>query len=130
MQHVKSLHQRERNQPAAPDILYGSIDAAKVRIKPRDPQEKAVEKRETWRDLKAGCWYEGEVVPVRQQSTRQKEKVQREGVALRAKNKKYFCDIAEAKKFGKLLWATGCAAGADRTRLLVFICNGAVEGVR
>jgi hypothetical protein len=126
MQDVKSLQQRERNQPTAPDILYGSIDAAKVRIEPRDPQEKAVEKRETWRDLKAGCWYEGEVVPVRQQSTRQKEKVQREGVALRAKNKKYFCDIAEAKKFGKLLWATGCAAGADRTRLLVFICDGAV----
>lgn len=125
-QDEKILQQRERSQPVAPDILYGSIDAAKVRIEPRDPQEKAVENRETWRDLKAGCWYEGEVVPVRQQSTRQQEKAQREGVVLRAKNKKYFCDIAEAKKFGKLLWATGCAAGADRARLLVFICDGAV----
>ena len=47
-------------------------------------------------------------------------------MVLRAKNKKYFCDIAEPKKFGKLLWATGCAAGADRARLLVFICDGAV----
>lgn len=37
MQDEKSLQQRERNQPAAPDILYGSIDAAKVRIEPRDP---------------------------------------------------------------------------------------------
>jgi hypothetical protein len=126
MQDEKSLQERERSQPTAPDILYGSIDAAKVRIEPRDPQEKAVKNRETWRDLKAGCWYEGEVAPVRQQSTRQKEKAQREGVALRAKNKKYFCDIAEAKKFGKLLWATGCAAGADRARVLVFICDGAV----
>jgi len=36
------------------------------------------------------------------------------------------CDIAEAKEFGKLLWATGCALGADRARLLVFICDGAV----
>jgi hypothetical protein len=126
MQDEKSLQQRERSQPAASDILYGSIDAAKVRIEPRDPQEKALENRETWRDLKAGCWYEGEVVPVRQQSTRQKEKVQHEGVVLRAKNKKYFCDIAEAQEFGKLLWATGCAAGADRARLLVFICDGAV----
>ena len=126
MQDEKSLQKRERSQPIAPDILYGSIDAAKVRIEPRDPQEKAVENRETWRDLKAGCWYEGEVVPVVQQSTRQKEKAQREGVVLRAKNKKYFCDIAEAKKFGKLLWATGCAADADRARLLVFICDGAV----
>lgn len=125
-QDEKSLQKREQSQPAVPDILYGSIDAAKVRIEPRDPQEKALQNRETWRDLKAGCWYEGEVVPVRQQSTRQKEKAQREGVVLRAKNKKYFCDVAEAKEFGKLLWATGCAAGADRTRLLVFICAGAV----
>ena len=100
MQDENNLQKRERDQPAAPDILYGSIDAAKVRIEPRDPQEKAVENRETWRDMKAGCWYEGEVVPVRQQSTRQKEKVQREGVVVRAKNKKYFCDIAEAKDFG------------------------------
>ena len=125
-QDEKSLQQRERSQPAVLDILYGSIDAAKVRIEPRDPQEKALENRETWRDLKAGCWYEGEVVPVRQQSTRQKEKVQRESVVLRARNQKYFCDITEAQEFGKLLWATGCAAGADRARLLVFICDGAV----
>ena len=126
MQDEKSLQEREHSQPTAPDILYGSIDAAKVRIEPRNPQEKAVKNRETWRDLKAGCWYQGEVVPVPQQSTRQKEKVQREGVVLRAKNKKYFCDIAEAKKFGKLFWATGCAVGADRARVLVFICDGAV----
>jgi len=125
MQDEKSLQKREQSQPVAPDILYGSIDAAKVRIEPRNPQEKAVKNREKWRDLKAGCWYQGEVVPVRQQSTRQKGKAQREGVVLRAKNKKYFCDIAEAKKFGKLLWATGCAVGADRARLLVFICDGA-----
>lgn len=126
MQDEKSLQQRERSQSAAPEILYGSIDAAKVRIEPRDPKEKVLENRETWRDLKAGCWYEGEVVPVRQQSTRQKEKLQRESVVLRARKQKYFCDIAEAQEFGKLLWATGCAAGADRARLLVFICDGAV----
>jgi hypothetical protein len=126
MHDESSLQQRERSQPAAPDILYGSMDAAKVRIEPRDAQDKALKNRETWRDMKAGCWYEGEVVPVRQQSTRQKEKMQREGVALRARNQKYFCDIAEAQEFGKLLWATGCAAGADRARRLVFICDGAV----
>jgi hypothetical protein len=125
-QDENSLQQRERSQLAAPDILYGSLDAAKVRIEPRDPEEKALENREAWRDVKAGCWYEGEVVPVRQRSTRQKDKVQREGVVLRARNKKYFCDIAEAQEFGKLLWATGCATGADRARLLVFICDGAV----
>src|SRR3990170_3028682 len=126
MQNEASLQKREQSRPAAPDILYGSIDAAKVRIEPRDEQEKAVENRETWRDLKAGCWYEGEIVPNRQRSVRQKDKAQREGTVLRAKNKQYFCDIAGAEEFGKLLWATGCAVGADYARLLVFICDGAV----
>ncbi len=121
-----SLQRREQGQVPAPDILYGSLDAAKVRIEPRDEQEKAAENRENWRDLKAGCWYEGEIVSPRQQSTRQKNKAQRAGTVLRAKNKRYFCDIDQADQFGKLLWATACAVGADRARLLVFICDGAV----
>ena len=121
-----SLQERERSQAPAPDILYGSIDAAKVRIEPRDEQEKAAKNRETWRDLKAGCWYEGEVVPASQRSTRQEQKVERAGTVLRARNKKYFCDIDQAEQFGKLLWASACAVGADRARLLVFICDGAV----
>jgi hypothetical protein len=120
------LQKREQSQPVAPHILYGSIDAAKVRIEPRDRKEKAVKNREIWRDLKAGCWYEGEIVPPRQHSTRQKDKAQREGIVLRAKNQQYFCDINKAEQFGKLLWATGCAVGADRARILVFICDGAV----
>ena len=125
-QNEVGLQKREQNPQPAPDLLYGSIDAAKVRIEPRDKQEKAAENRENWRDLKAGCWYEGEIVPTCQHSARQKDKVQREGVVLRAKNKQYFCDIEQAEQFGKLLWATGCAAGADRARILVFICDGAV----
>ncbi|RPI70189.1 MAG: ISKra4 family transposase [Geobacteraceae bacterium] len=120
------LQKRERSQPPAPDLLYGSIDAAKVRIEPRHEKEKATEDREIWRDMKVGCWYEAETVPQRQQSVRQKDKIQREGVVLRAKNQQYFCDIEKAEEFGKLLWATGCAVGADRTRLLVFICDGAL----
>jgi hypothetical protein len=120
------LQKRERSRPPTPDILYGSMDAAKVRIEPRREQEKALENRETWRDVKAGCWYEAEMVPTRQQSVRHKDKAQREGVVLRAKNQQYFCDIEKAGEFGKLLWATGCAVGADRARLLVFICDGAV----
>ena len=125
-QEEAGLQKRERSQPPTPDILYGSMDAAKVRIEPRNKQEKALENRETWRDLKVGCWYEGEIVPTRQQSIRQKDKAQREGVVLRAKNQQYFCDIETAEEFGKLLWATGCAVGADRARTLVFICDGAV----
>ena len=42
--------------------LYGSLDAAKVRIEPRKLAEKQAE-TETWRDLKVGCWYEAEPVP-------------------------------------------------------------------
>jgi hypothetical protein len=126
MQAEAELQKRERSQPPTPDILYGSIDAAKVRIEPRDEKEKALANRETWRDVKAGCWYEAETVPQRQQSVRQKDKAQREGVVLRAKNQQYFCDIEKAEEFGKLLWATGCAVGADRARTLVFICDGAV----
>jgi len=125
-QDESGLQKRERSQQPVPDILYGSIDAAKVRIEPRDEKEKAIENRETWRDLKAGCWYEGEIVPNRQQSVRQQDKAQREGVVLRAKNQQYFCDIEKAEQFGKILWATGCAMGADRARILVFICDGAV----
>jgi hypothetical protein len=126
MQKEVSLQKREHSGALAPDILYGSMDAAKVRIEPRDRQEKAVEGREKWRDLKVGCWYEGEVVPNRQRSVRQKNKAQREGTVLRAKNEQYFCDIESAEEFGKLLWATGCAVGADRARRLIFICDGAV----
>lgn len=125
-QNEANLQKREQSQQPAPDILYGSIDAAKVRIEPRDEKEKAVEDRELWRDLKVGCWYEGEIVPKSRYSTRQKDKAQREGVVLRAKNQKYFCDIEKAKKFGNLFWATGCALGADRARVLVFICDGAI----
>lgn len=121
-----SLQKREQSRLPASDILYGSIDAAKVRIEPRNKPEKAAENRENWRDLKAGCFYEGEIVPPSQRSTRQADKAEREGTVLRAKNKKYFCDIDKAEQFGKLLWATACAVGADRARLLVFICDGAI----
>lgn len=126
MHNEASLQKREQTRKAAIEILYGSIDAAKVRIEPRGEAEKAAENRENWRDLKAGCWYEAEIVPQRQRSVRQKNKQQREGTVLRAKNKQYFCDISSAEVFGKLLWATGCAAGADYARILVFVCDGAL----
>ena len=108
-----------------PDRLYGSIDAAKVRIEPRAKQGKKVEMQEDWRDMKIVCWYEGELVPDSQHSVRQKKKAQREGTVFRAKNKHYSCDITEAEQFGKLLWASGCAVDADRVQELVFVCDGA-----
>ena len=120
------LQEREQSIQNIPERLYSSIDAAKVRIEPRTKQGKVDESREDWRDMKVGCWYEGETVPVNQRSVRQKEKAQREGTIFRAKNKRYFCDIAESEQFGKLVWATGCSAYADCARELVFVCDGAV----
>ena len=126
MQDEAQLQKREYDQRQAPERMYGSIDAAKVRIEPRDEQEKALAGRENWRDLKIGCWYQGEIVPKRERSVRQKGKVEREGTVIRAKNKEYFCEIGPADEFGKLLWATGCSANADHARVLVFVCDGAV----
>jgi hypothetical protein len=114
-----------RTTAPIPARLYGSLDAAKVRIEPRKLAEKQAE-TETWRDLKVGCWYEAEPVLARQRSSRQRAVTERGQLSQRAKNIHYYCDIAEAQTFGKLMWATGCAAQADLTRELVFVCDGAV----
>lgn len=125
MHNETTLQKRERAAKNVPDRLYGSIDAAKVRIESRVKQGKKAEMEEDWRDMKIVCWYEGELVPSHQRSVRQKDKVQREGTVFRAKNKRYSCDITEAEQFGKLLWATGGSACADCARELVFVCDGA-----
>jgi hypothetical protein len=120
------LQTRQREVGERPPRLYGSIDAAKVRIEPRTAAEKQAPDRETWRDLKLGCWYEVETVPPAQRSTRQRDTFAREQVALRAKNIRYYYDITEAEAFGWLLWASGCTAQADLVRELVFVCDGAL----
>ena len=38
----------------------------------------------------------------------------------------YYCDIAEADEFGKLLWATGCTLNADLCPDLAFLGDGGV----
>jgi hypothetical protein len=113
-----------RTTEPIPARLYGSLDAAKVRIEPRKSAEKQVE-TEAWRDLKVGCWYEAEPVPPRQCSARQRAGTERGQLGQRATNIRYYCDIVEAKAFGQLMWATGCALQADLTRELVFVCDGA-----
>lgn len=113
-----------RTPGPTPARLYGSLDAAKVRIEPRDPAEKQAA-HEAWRDLKVGCWYEAEPVPPRHQSTRQQAVTERGQLCQRATNIHYYCDLTDAKAFGDLMWATGCAAQADLTRELVFVCDGA-----
>ena len=116
---------RQRNPGKVVQRLYGSMDAAKVRIEPRPKQGEEKPEHEDWRDMKILCWYEAESVPLAQRSTRQREKAKREQPVLRAKHMRYGCDIVEAEAFGKLLWATGCRVNADLSPELVFLGDGA-----
>ena len=120
------LQTRLRDKGPLPKRLYGSLDAAKVRIEPRAKAGQLPEKGEKWRDLKVGCWYEAEPVPPAQRSRRQRDKFEREQAVWRARKLRYYCAIDEADTFGKLLWGTGCAAKADLVPELIFVCDGAV----
>ena len=125
-QEEEYLQARLRETGTRPKRLYGSMDAAKVRIEPRPKAGKKPPQEEDWRDLKIGCWYEAEPVPVAQRSRRQRDKQTRGQEVMRTKNMRYFCDILEAEAFGELLWASGCANLADLAAELIFICDGAV----
>jgi hypothetical protein len=117
---------RQCNPGKVVQRLYGSMDAAKVRIEPRPKKDEEKPEHEDWRDMKILCWYEAETVPLAQRSTRQRRKAERELPVLRGKNMRYWCDIVEAEAFGKLLWATGCIVNADLSPELVFLGDGAV----
>ena len=65
-----SLQTRLREKQPVPMRLYGSMDAAKVRIEPRAHQGETVPAHEDWRDMKVGCWYRAEAVPLLCQSSR------------------------------------------------------------
>jgi hypothetical protein len=125
-QDLDYLQARLREKTPLPARLYGSLDAAKVRIEPRAQEGKKPENTEAWRDMKVGCWYEAEPVPSKQRSPRQRDKFEREQAVFRAKNMRYYCDIQEADKFGQLMWGTGCTVKADLVPELVFVCDGAV----
>lgn len=118
------LQKRLRDAGSVPPRLYGSLDAAKVRIEPRKQAEKQAAD-EAWRDLKVGCWYETEEVSPKRCTPREQTKQEREAVVYRAKNIRYYCDMAEASEFGKLLWGQGCREQADLARELIFVCDGA-----
>lgn len=124
-QNEKALQKRLREEKQIPKRLYGSIDAAKVRIEPRARQGELVPEHEDWRDMKVGCWYQAEAVSVSRQSSRQRRKAQRAATVFRTTQHKYYCDIAHVDEFGKLVWATGCQATADWVAELVFVCDGA-----
>ena len=118
------LQKRLRDVVTVPTRLYGSIDAAKVRIEPRKQAEKH-EGNEAWRDLKVGCWYETEEVAPKRCTPREQVKQEREARVYRAKNIRYYCDIAEASAFGQLMWGQGCREQAELAHELIFVCDGA-----
>ena len=120
------LQARVRDPGTIPPRLYGSMDAAKVRIEPRSKSGEPPSEHEDWRDMKVLSWFEVEHVPPAQRSRRQRQKEAREQPALRAKDLKYFCDIIEADEFGKLLWASGMWMKADLSPELIFLGDGAV----
>ncbi len=115
------LQAQLRQALVVPERLYGSIDAAKVRMEPRTQAREG----EKWRDLKLGCWYTAEVVRPMQRSARQRDKAARDQPVYRATHQRYYCAIDEADRFGQLLWGTGCQVGAERVPELVFVCDGA-----
>lgn len=126
-QEEKALQDRLLHVPEnVPVRLYGSIDAAKVRIEPRAKRGEMVPAHENWRDMKVGCWYQAEAVSKMRQSKRQKAKAERDGTVFRTTNHHYFCDISPADQFGKLLWASGCQNWVDLVPELVFVCDGAI----
>jgi len=120
------LQERQRRPGQVVTRLYGSMDAAKVRIEPRPKKGQSPEEHEDWRDMKVLCWFETESVPPAQRSARQRTQAERQQVALRAKNLRYCCNITEADDFGQLLWATGCSLKADLSPELIFLGDGAV----
>jgi hypothetical protein len=124
-QNEQVLQARLREEKQTPKRLYGSLDAAKVRIEPRARKGEPVPEHEDWRDMKVGCWYQAEAVSVSRQSSRQRRKAQREGTVFRTTQQNYYCDISHVDQFGKLVWATGCRATADLGAELVFVCDGA-----
>lgn len=115
-----ALQERLRTETERPKRVYGSIDGAHVRIEERSQAESTPEK---WREMKVGCFYQVEPVPSSQHTQRHRRKQARGQPALRAKEMRYFCDIAEVDDFGPLLWATGCQVHADLAKEIVFVCD-------
>jgi hypothetical protein len=100
--------QEQQRLAERPQRLYGALDAAKVHIRG--------EKEHPWRDLKVGAWFSTTAEPP--QSPDDDWEIQATDIS-------YYCDIQEAKRFGDLLWATGCQHQAQLADELIFLGDGA-----
>jgi hypothetical protein len=91
--------------------LYGALDATKVHTHEHQEAED-----QGWRDLKVGAWFETTLPhPDKPQADWD----------VGATQITYFCDIIEAKQFGKLLWATGFQRKALQASELIFLGDAA-----
>jgi len=101
-------HPRRLELPAgpaeAPERLYGSLDETSVRTEAG------------WRKPKLGSWYTTDSRPADEPP--EEWKPQAEAIS-------YYADMLEAEDFGRLLYVTGVARGADRAKELVFVADGA-----
>jgi hypothetical protein len=94
------LQERLRSPEPVPKRLYGSLDGAHVRIEKRN-REEGEEKVNEWREMKVGCWYTVEPVPVNQQRQRHRRKEEIGQQALRANWLKNRClSVMERPGFG------------------------------
>ena len=91
--------------------LYGALDATKVHTHEQQGTED-----QGWRDLKVGAWFVTDAPPPDEPQA---------DWDIRAEQITYFCDFAEAKQFGKLLWATGFQRQALQASELIFLGDGA-----
>jgi hypothetical protein len=91
--------------------LYGALDATKVHT-----HEHQGDGDQGWRDLKVGAWFATDTPPPQQPQ---------EEWDIKAQEITYFCDFAEAKQFGKLLWATGFQRRALQASELIFLGDAA-----
>ncbi|RMD65042.1 hypothetical protein D6833_03545 [Candidatus Parcubacteria bacterium] len=126
---VEELQQRRREVGERPKRVYGSLDGAHVRIEERSPAGETSSEEtpggEKWREIKVGCFYQVEAVPLSQQRARQRKKASYGEQPLRAKDIHYFCELTSAEEFSPLVWANGCQAQADLAEEVVFVCDGA-----
>jgi hypothetical protein len=91
--------------------LYGALDATKVHTHETEGPED-----QGWRDLKVGAWFVTDAPPPQRPQ---------EDWDIHAEQISYYCDFAEAKAFGKLLWATGFQRRALQAQELIFLGDGA-----
>jgi len=102
---------RQERAPKDERRLYGTLDATKVHTREREDEED-----QGWRDLKVGAWFESDAPPPEEPQ---------EDWDVQAKNLTYYWDFAEAKEFGKLLWATGIQREALRAKEIIFLGDAA-----